>query len=171
MRDACEETILSLCKRSSCALQYLGLCFIPLSFLPFSIFLRAMPSLTVLVLSNCVAITDELLAFLTYHEGQPVLPQLKRLTICHHDEGFSALVTLQMIESRWDSTPLAAVRIEPMAKAAQRHPRVLRRIVELIEEGLEFGHNFSWPCESDDYSMSESDDSSLSESDDSSSSS
>ncbi|KAJ7767805.1 hypothetical protein B0H16DRAFT_337919, partial [Mycena metata] len=143
MRDACQETILSLCKRSSCALQYLTLFFIPLSFEPLSIFLCAMPSLTVLVLSNCVSITDELLTFLTYQESQPVLPRLERLTIVRHAKGFSALTMLRMVESRWGSTPLAAVRIKPKPKDAHKHPRVLQRIVELIEEGLDFGYDYS----------------------------
>ncbi|KAJ7767812.1 hypothetical protein B0H16DRAFT_1787454 [Mycena metata] len=144
LRAACEETVLSLYERSSFALQSLKLCFTYVSFLPFSAFLRTMPSLTVLELYTCIDITDGLLTFLTHDEGRRVLPQLKRLIICRNGSRFSASVLLQMIESRWGSTPLAAVRIEPMTKGAQKHTGFVCRIVELIEEGLEFGHDFSW---------------------------
>ncbi|KAJ7706634.1 hypothetical protein B0H16DRAFT_1825715 [Mycena metata] len=116
-----EEGFFSLCKRSSFTLQYLRLAGIPLSLPRLSTYLLAMPSLTVLKLSSCIDndSTDGFLTFLTYDERQPVLPQLKELSIYRPQARFSAWVMLQMVESRWPSTPLTEVWIGSTAKDSQ----------------------------------------------------
>ncbi|KAJ7739212.1 hypothetical protein B0H16DRAFT_1759170 [Mycena metata] len=164
-----EEGFFSLCKRSSFTLQYLRLAGIPLSLPRLSTYLLAMPSLTVLKLSSCIDndSTDGFLTFLTYDERQPVLPQLKELSIYRPQARFSAWVMLQMVESRWPSTPLTEVWIGSTAKDSQVPPPVLDRIIGLVEEGLQFRCNFSWASGSDKI-FSQSDESLSFESDDAS---
>ncbi|KAJ7784203.1 hypothetical protein B0H16DRAFT_1876726, partial [Mycena metata] len=146
LRDACEETIRDLHQRSSFALQRLSPCFVYLSLLPLSTFLRDMPSLTCVELYHCIIISDAFLVLLT-NNRPGILPRLQTLIICDKERHFTESAMLQMVESRWYSTPLAKIRISTRqevheaAGAAAAHRRILHRIAELIEEGLDFEYD------------------------------
>ncbi|KAJ7652229.1 hypothetical protein B0H17DRAFT_1338606 [Mycena rosella] len=149
MRDGIEDSVFLLGSHSSFALQKLTLVFFALSFTRFSVFLRNMPSLTSFELRMSITITDELLAFLKYDSRNPVLPQLARLVLCCHEQHFSELSMVCMVQSRWGPrTPLKYIRIsaKPTTSHASTptvHRKVFSRIATMVAEGLYFDYKLS----------------------------
>ncbi|KAJ7078103.1 hypothetical protein C8R43DRAFT_1245307 [Mycena crocata] len=150
MREGEEDTVFSLHTRSAFALQDLTLTFFCLSFPRFSLFLRDMPSLTSLWLSVSIVITDELLEFLVYDPRNPVLPRLAQLTLFDHDHHFSEITMLRMVASRWrrtaSPTPLTKISISNNRNTGHDlppafHRRILDKIAEMVEDGLEFKYD------------------------------
>jgi hypothetical protein len=166
MRDVSDKTLRMLREHAPFQLQELRLVFSKLSFSGTAAFLRPMHAMTTLTLVASLALTDELMEFLTYDARVPVLPALKSLDLSDRQKYFHEHTMLRMVESRWasdegvprlqqvsitvssptcnpgnvfDSCAVipAGLAIVPVAP-----PSVLRgvldRIAEMNEEGLSF---------------------------------
>ncbi|KAJ7756600.1 hypothetical protein B0H16DRAFT_1721665 [Mycena metata] len=111
MCEGCGASLFCLYEHSKFSLHSLCLVFFHLPLPEFSAFLRSMPSLTSLELRMSLPISTELLELLTYDALKPLLPRLERLTLCDHAQSHGDCVMLNMVESRWRTTPLTDVRI------------------------------------------------------------
>ncbi|KAJ7237561.1 hypothetical protein B0H12DRAFT_1075549 [Mycena haematopus] len=105
LRDASEETLCLLRERAPFELDKLDVTFTRLSFSATAPFLRNMHTLTVLELKLSIALTDELMEFLTYDARTTVLPALKDLALFDRRKYFHERAMLRMVESRWLTSP------------------------------------------------------------------
>ncbi|KAJ6586024.1 hypothetical protein B0H19DRAFT_429387 [Mycena capillaripes] len=101
MRDVSDETLRILREHAPFKLEELHLVFSKLSFPATAVFLRDMHAMTTLKLTASIALTDELMEFLTYDARAPVLPALKILALDDRQKYFHERAMLLMVESRW----------------------------------------------------------------------
>ncbi|KAJ7857403.1 hypothetical protein B0H13DRAFT_1902267 [Mycena leptocephala] len=101
MRDASDETLRMLREHAPFQLQELRLVFSKLTFSATAAFLHEMHTMTTLKLVASIALTDELMEFLTYDARVPVLPALKNLDLSDRQKYFHEHTVLRMVESRW----------------------------------------------------------------------
>jgi hypothetical protein len=101
LREASDESLRLLRARAPFKLESLDLVFTRLSFPATAAFLRDTPTLTRLELRLSIALTDELMEFLTYEARAPVLHALEELTLFDRRKYFDERTMLRMVESRW----------------------------------------------------------------------
>jgi hypothetical protein len=166
LQDASDDSLRLLRERAPFELQELKLFFTQLTFAATAKFLRGMQSMTILELRLSIALTDELMVFLTYDARAPILPALKDLTLSDCRKYFDECTMLRMVESRWPSggrgprfrqvsittRPLSLNRVREsraivpsgLAVVPLSTPNVRRgimdRIAEMKEEGLSFSY-------------------------------
>ncbi|KAK6984889.1 hypothetical protein R3P38DRAFT_3292251 [Favolaschia claudopus] len=149
LRDASWQSLHLLHSHSRLKLQKLSLVFVSIELARLKTLLREMPSLVDLGLyrTHGVDLTEELFRFFMYHRNDnPVLPNLRYLVLTPGEPACpgSEVAMVEMLESRWRLTPLKKVRISPREEqgaSLDAHSDIRRRIVRLVEEGLELTYN------------------------------
>jgi hypothetical protein len=101
LRDASDASLRLLRERAPFNLEKLDLVFTRLTFSATAAFIREMHALTSLDLRLSIALTDELMEFLTFDAHRPVLPALTDLFLFDHRKYFDERIMLRMVESRW----------------------------------------------------------------------